>query len=132
MAATRARQLHMAEFLIDNGVNVNFEVTYVEYVNNSTAVADLHTVTCRQLACDLGVNHVVELIDEQTGQEWARFRPRSLVTRPARPRRLKRPLVDKLRERMVADSLTSEGQGQAEGQSEGRSPSPHSPRLDGW
>lgn len=70
MVAMRAQQMEMVEFLIDNGVDYNYETTLIDLKDREKTGKRLlqYTRTCRQMAYDLGLLNVVEMIDVENNQ----------------------------------------------------------------
>ncbi|KAK3101092.1 hypothetical protein FSP39_000871, partial [Pinctada imbricata] len=86
MAALRSNQIIMAEFLIDNGIDVNFTTTLLELHKNKTRKRfQRYKLSCRQLAYDLGHLDIVEQIDVKNNNLHKFYK----VT-PRRPR-IRRP-----------------------------------------
>lgn len=90
MVAMRAQQMEMVEFLIDNGVDYNYETTLIDLKDREKTGKRLlqYTRTCRQMAYDLGLLNVVEMIDVKNNQihKYYKITPRyPRMRRPPAP-----------------------------------------------
>lgn len=90
MVAMRALQMEMVEFLIDNGVDYNYETTLIDLKDREKTGKRLvqYTRTCRQMAYDLGLLDVVEMIDVKNNQihKYYKITPRyPRMRRPPAP-----------------------------------------------
>ncbi|XP_041348083.1 uncharacterized protein LOC121367782 isoform X2 [Gigantopelta aegis] len=63
MAAIRAKELEMAEFLIDNGINYNYKTSLITADEVRQSIIEWSTYSCRQMAYDRDMTDIVELID---------------------------------------------------------------------
>ncbi|PVD24955.1 hypothetical protein C0Q70_15451 [Pomacea canaliculata] len=89
MTAIRADQVHMAEFLLDNGVDHNFS-TILLNMKDTRGASPSHTLecykySCRQMAYDKGLLEIVEIIDILNGRLFPGVTPRSRFPRYQRP-----------------------------------------------
>ncbi|XP_013416160.1 uncharacterized protein LOC106177808 [Lingula anatina] len=83
VAAIRHGKEEMAEFLLDNGVDRNFETSRLERAEDETGEVSLswYSVSCRQMAYDAGMHDLVELIDYMNGDLFKFIKPRERVPR---------------------------------------------------
>ncbi|KAL3852150.1 hypothetical protein ACJMK2_015828 [Sinanodonta woodiana] len=87
MAAIRAGQQEMAEFLLDNGVDYNYETSVIEVDEvKGKKRLDVYSLTCRQLALDYGLLDIAEIIDERNGNLFNFVKPRKRQIRLRRPK----------------------------------------------
>ncbi|CAF1063060.1 unnamed protein product [Didymodactylos carnosus] len=63
MAAIRSRRENVAEYLIDQGIDVNYATDLIEFRPKTRYPVRYRYLSCRQLAYDLGMMDLVDLID---------------------------------------------------------------------
>ncbi|OWF42794.1 uncharacterized protein LOC110460601 [Mizuhopecten yessoensis] len=72
MVAMRTGQMRMAEFLIDIGIDINYEIDLIDLhqeEKTGTKRFDCYRKSCRQIAYENGHDFIVELIDLQS-EHW--------------------------------------------------------------
>lgn len=84
MVAIRAKQEQMAEFLIDNEVDVNHTVMLIEKTENGDITT--YPQTCRDMAFDRNMEDLVEVIDYKTNNLFSFVKPKERQIRIRRPR----------------------------------------------
>ncbi|KAL5013527.1 hypothetical protein ScPMuIL_007797 [Solemya velum] len=90
MAAIRAGREKMAEFLLDNSINQNFEGKLIDLKSDGKIVAEWYTVSCRQMAYDHNMIDIVELIDIINNEHFGYIKP---AARTPRFRRRRSPSI---------------------------------------
>ncbi|KAK3578772.1 hypothetical protein CHS0354_035679 [Potamilus streckersoni] len=87
MAAIRAGQQEMAEFLLDNGVDYNYVTSVIEVDEvKGKKRLDVYSLSCRQLALDYGLLDIAEIIDEKNGDLFNFVKPKKRVIHLRRPK----------------------------------------------
>ncbi|XP_061195411.1 uncharacterized protein LOC133203656 [Saccostrea echinata] len=87
MVAMRAQQMEMVEFLIDNGIDYNYETTLLDLKDREKTGKRLfqYKLSCRQMAYELDLLNVVEMIDVKNNQIHKYYKITPRVPRMRRP-----------------------------------------------
>jgi hypothetical protein len=86
MAALRSRQSAMAIFLLDNGIDHNYSTARIDTATCRNYVADFYPISCRQMAYELDMHDVVDVIDELNDELWPKAKKTERMKRLRRTR----------------------------------------------
>ncbi|XP_062578101.1 uncharacterized protein LOC134239992 [Saccostrea cucullata] len=87
MVAMRAQQIEMVEFLIDNGIDYNYETTLWDLKDREKTGKRFfqYKLSCRQMAYELDLLNVVEMIDVKNNQIHKYYKVTHRLPRMRRP-----------------------------------------------